>query len=227
MILTYYFAAWLLALVLAVVVIRVLRGAAFYRRFRGRHLVICPATKKPAAVIPDAAAAAISAALGEAHLHIQECSRWPALKPGQERRRCGQHCLAQIEAAPEDCLIKTMVTRWYAGKDCVLCGSVIDKVDWLGQKPAMLGPDGTTVQWDEIAAEKLPEVLATHQPVCWNCHVAESFRRQHSEWVVDRVRNSTTGDNRMPKITLNSLVTPGPAPAADAMHANNGRSDVG
>lgn len=221
MILTYYFAAWLLALLLAVVVIRALRGATFYRRFRGRHLVTCPATKKPAAVTLDASRAAVSAALGEAHLRIQECSRWPALKPGQgERRRCGQHCLAQVEAAPEDCLIKTMLTRWYAGRACVLCRSPIDKVDWLGQKPAVRAPDGSTVEWDEIAAERLPDVLASHQPVCWNCHIAESFRRQHPELVVDRVRNSTTGDNRIPKvITLHSaLVTPLPAPAADGKY---------
>jgi len=193
MILTYYFAAWLAAVLLAVLVIKVLRGATFYRRFRGRRLVTCPATKKPAAVTVDASKAAVSAALGEPRLRIQDCSCWPQPQPGQgERRRCGQACLAQIEAAPEDCLIKTMVTRWYAGKSCVLCRSPIDEVDWLGQKPAVMGPDRNTVQWDEVTPEHLPEVLASYQPVCWNCHVAESFRRQHPELVVDRVRNSTT-----------------------------------
>ncbi len=187
MILTYYFAAWLLALLLTVLVIRGLRGATFYRRFRGRRLVICPAVKKPVAVTVDASKAAISAALGEARLRIQECSRWPAPKPGErERRRCGQHCLAQIEAAPEDCLIKNMLARWYAGKSCALCRSPIGEVDWLGQKPALLGCDRNTVSWDEVAAEQLPEVLASYRPVCWNCHVAESFRRTHPDLVVDR-----------------------------------------
>ncbi len=220
MILTYYFAAWLLALLLAVLVIKVLRGATFYRRFQGRRLVTCPETRKPAAVTLDASRAAVSAALGEARLRIQECSRWPAPKPDKgERRRCGQHCLAQIEAAPEDCLIKTMLARWYAGKNCVLCRSPIGEVDWLGQKPAVMGPDRNTVPWDEVAADHLPEVLASYQPVCWNCHVAESFRRQHPELVVDRVRNSTTASKNGPAIPLRPvLVTPVPAPAADKPH---------
>ena len=34
--------------------------------------------------------------------------------------------------------------------------------------------------------EKLQEVLATHWPVCWNCHVAETFRREHPELVAHR-----------------------------------------
>jgi hypothetical protein len=42
------------------------------------------------------------------------------------------------------------------------------------------------VQWSEIPAEKLQEVMRTHQPVCWNCHIAETFRREHPELVVDR-----------------------------------------
>jgi hypothetical protein len=30
------------------------------------------------------------------------------------------------------------------------------------------------------------DVLATHRPVCWNCAVAEGFRRAHPELVTDR-----------------------------------------
>jgi len=37
-----------------------------------------------------------------------------------------------------------------------------------------------------IPAEKLQEVLRTDWPVCWNCHVAETFRREHPELVVNR-----------------------------------------
>ena len=221
MILTYYLAAWLGALLLALLLIKVFRGAAVYRRFRGRRLVTCPETRKPAAVTVDASKAGVSAALGEARLRIQECSRWPALKPGHaERRRCGQHCLAQIEAAPDDCLIKTMVTRWYAEKNCVFCQSSIGEVDWLGQKPALMRPDRNTVQWDGITAEHLPEVLASSQPVCWNCHVAESFRRQHPELVVDRSPNAATasGSEIEPIPASAALVTPAPALAADQKH---------
>ena len=37
-----------------------------------------------------------------------------------------------------------------------------------------------------MCGEQLPEIFATHQPVCWNCHIAESFRRLHPELVTDR-----------------------------------------
>ena len=39
--------------------------------------------------------------------------------------------------------------------------------------------------WNEIA-EKLPEVFETPLPVCWSCHTAETFRREHQERVVER-----------------------------------------
>jgi hypothetical protein len=42
------------------------------------------------------------------------------------------------------------------------------------------------VQWSEIPAEELPEVFETHLPVCWSCHIAETFRREYPKRVVDR-----------------------------------------
>jgi hypothetical protein len=39
---------------------------------------------------------------------------------------------------------------------------------------------------NEIPAEELQEVLGTHWPVCWNCHTAQTFRRERPELVVDR-----------------------------------------
>ena len=33
--------------------------------------------------------------------------------------------------------------------------------------------------------------MGTHLPVCWNCHIAESFRREHPELVVDRPASSS------------------------------------
>jgi hypothetical protein len=32
----------------------------------------------------------------------------------------------------------------------------------------------------------LQETFATHQPVCWDCHIAQTFRREHAELVTDR-----------------------------------------
>jgi integrase len=49
-----------------------------------------------------------------------------------------------------------------------------------------MGPDRKTVQWSDLPAEKLPQVFETHRPVCWSCHIAQTFRRGHPELVVDR-----------------------------------------
>jgi hypothetical protein len=68
----------------------------------------------------------------------------------------------------------------------VLCGKPLEEIDWLEHKPALMSPEQKTVEWHEVRAEKLPEVLSTHLPVCWNCHIAETFRREFPELVVDR-----------------------------------------
>jgi hypothetical protein len=68
---------------------------------------------------------------------------------------CGQGCLSQIEAAPEDSLVRTVVAEWYRGKARVYCGERIAGIDWLGgQRPALLGPDRKAVPW--VRPEKLP-----------------------------------------------------------------------
>jgi hypothetical protein len=53
--------------------------------------------------------------------------------------------------------------------------------------PAPSLPAMVTLQWTAIPPEKLGEVFATARPVCWDCHIAESFRREHTELVTDRL----------------------------------------
>jgi hypothetical protein len=151
-----------------------------FRKLRGKRLVTCPETHKHAAVEVDAVKAARESFFTSPFLRLSACSRWP------EREGCGQECLREIELAPEECLVKTYVTRWYAGKKCVYCGRPIREIDWLGHKPGLLAPDQRTVSWASIPPEKLSEVFATHTPVCWDCHVTESFRHDHPERIVDR-----------------------------------------
>jgi hypothetical protein len=158
-----------------------IRGLRFYLKLRGKRLVTCPETQKPAAVDMDAIHLAREAAFGTPYLRLSECSRWP------ERQGCGQECLKQIEAAPEGCLVRRMVADWYAGKTCVICGKPVDVAEErVGHVPALLNLEKKTVYWDKIAPEKLPEVFQTHSPVCWSCHIAETFRRQHPNLVIDR-----------------------------------------
>lgn len=165
----------------AVLVLRTVKAAQTYFKMRGKRLVTCPETKAPAAVDLDAARAAGQSVWGGPHLRLSECSRWP------ERQGCGQECLSQIEAAPEDCLVRNIVSKWYAGKVCAYCGKPIEAIDWLGgQRPGLLDADRKSVQWDQIRPEQLPEFLGKCAPVCWNCYITEAFRREHPELVVER-----------------------------------------
>lgn len=170
----------LLGLGVAYILVGVTQAVRAYLKWRGKRLVTCPEAKQLAAVALDARRAARQSLIGAPRLRLQECSRWP------ERQNCGQECLRQIESAPEDCLVRNIVERWYAGKVCAYCKRPIHEVEWQGHKPALMNPLGMTVYWDGIPAEKLPEVFDTHLPVCWDCHITETFRREHPELVTDR-----------------------------------------
>lgn len=172
----------LIILVLAVglFIVRAVPGFRAYAQFRGKRLVTCPETKATAAVDVAAGEAAIGAFLSEPTVRLKECSRWP------ERASCGQDCLQQVEVDPDHCLVWKIVSNWYAGKKCIFCQKEIGPLHQLDHAPALLSPDFRTTEWKVIRPEQLPEIFATHQPVCWNCHVTESFRRLHPELVVNR-----------------------------------------
>jgi hypothetical protein len=154
-------------------------GTRFYRTWRGRRIITCPETHTHEAVTVAALSGAVKSLL-QPPLRLRDCSRWP------ERRNCGQECLAQIAETPEDCLVSNLVVRWYQGKPCAYCGQIFGRLDWHEHRPALRDPRGRTVQWHSIPPELLLEVFTTHQPVCWPCHVRESFRREHPELVTDR-----------------------------------------
>lgn len=150
-----------------------------YFAMRGDRVITCPENEQPAAVRVDATRAALSLAGGHEQLRLEQCSRWP------EKAGCGQECLKQIEAAPMDCLVRTQVTRWYADKSCALCGKPLGHLDWAQHRPALMAPDQHTLEWHDVAPERLPEVLATHTAICWDCHVAETFRQRRPDLVLD------------------------------------------
>ncbi len=149
-------------------------------RWRGTRLVRCPETRAPAAVDLDVKEALVTGLFGREHLRLSDCSRWP------ERAGCGQECLAQVERAPEDCRVRTIVSEWYQGKKCVYCARPFGEIHWHDHRPALRSALGVTRQWSEVRPEELPGLFATCVPVCWDCHVAESFRHEHPELVVDR-----------------------------------------
>jgi hypothetical protein len=145
-------------------------GARAHFRYRGTRVVTCPESGTPAAVRVDAAHVAGSAAIGELEVRLASCSRWP------EKNGCGQHCLSQIEAAPAECVVRTMLVEWYQGASCAVCHRDIGTVHWVEHEPALLTPDRKTVEWEQVTPENLARVLATHQRVCWRCHIVHAWR---------------------------------------------------
>ncbi len=151
-----------------------------YTKYNGTRVITCPETKEPAAVEVDASYAAVTAIADEPDLRLKRCSRWP------ERHDCNQDCLNQIVRSSENCLAKNMLVNWYEGKSCVYCGKGFEDIDWATHKPTFMNPEGKTVEWNDFSPETIPKVLVTHLPVCWNCHIANTFRREHPELVVER-----------------------------------------
>jgi len=171
-----------------IAVLAVLVGAVLFRMFpvvrtyllyRGKRIVTCPETHRPEAVDVAAGEAAFSAFAGEPEPRLRQCSRWP------ERRDCGQECLHQIEADPDNCLVWNIVSNWYEGQLCAFCHTRFGRLHHM-DPPALLGPDEKTIGWDEIPPQRLPEIFSSYKPVCWNCHITETFRRVHPEVVTGR-----------------------------------------
>jgi hypothetical protein len=156
------------------------RVATAWVRYRGSRVVVCPENRELVAVEVDAAHAALTASQGRIDLRLETCTRWP------EKLGCGQECLGQIESAPEACLLRNILADWYQGKSCALCGRSFHRFHWHDHKPGLRAPDGTICSWDGFRPEQVIDVLATHAPVCWDCRVSETFRRQHPELVTDR-----------------------------------------
>lgn len=151
-----------------------------YFRARGERVVTCPETKAPAGVEVNAKGAALAVLRGKPRLELSACTRWP------ERAGCGQECLQEIENAPEGCLVRGILTAWFADKNCVLCGKPLGPVDWAQHKPVLMDADRRTYEWHELDAVEVPARLETLQPVCWDCHIIETLVRKHPEKVVAR-----------------------------------------
>lgn len=161
------------------------------KRFGGAQVITCPETGKQAMVEVDARHAAITSLVGQPYVRLESCWRWPLNK------ECGQECLIQLNVAPPECLVRGVLMKWYKGKRCVFCRGLFDEPRLTEHKPALLNPKGITLEWGEISIPNLMETLETHQPVCWNCHIAQTFRTEHPDLVVYRPwRKDIPGDAR-------------------------------
>lgn len=149
-------------------------------RMRGTRVVTCPETQALAGVELDARQAALTGLYKAPHLRLRSCSRWP------EKQDCGQECLRQIAAAPEECLVRNILARWYEGKTCTYCATPFAALDWEIRKPALLAPDGALLEWSEVPGAQVFAVFETHKPVCFTCFTTNAFVRSHPDLVVNR-----------------------------------------
>lgn len=159
-----------------------------YSRYRGTKIVTCPETGRPAIVEMDALHASMTSTVGSPDIRLENCWRWPL------NEQCGQECLTDLDVEPRQCLVSGVLMRWYRGKTCCYCGKPFEELHWVDHKPALQSPEGLLVVWREVSVENLSVVLETHLPVCWNCYIAQSFRRDHPDMVVYRPwRNDIPG----------------------------------
>ena len=90
-----------------------------------------------------------------------------------------------LDETPGDCLVHSLLTEWSSGKSCALCSKELSLGPDL-QRPALMSPDRTTSEWSDVGVEEIPEILATYQPICWDCHIIETLYRMHPELITER-----------------------------------------
>jgi hypothetical protein len=158
-------------------------------KFRGSRTVTCPETQRPAVVEVDWLHASLTSTVGPPDIRLESCSRWPI------KEECGQECLTDLDVAPGSCLVSGVLMRWYRDKNCAFCRQPFPELHWIDHRPALISPAGELLSWNEVALDKLPNVLETHSPVCWDCYLAQTFRRDHPDLVVIRPwLHDTSGD---------------------------------
>ena len=171
-------------IVAALAVAAVYFGIRFFvqasRKFGGARVIVCPETGKQAMVEVDTRQAALTSLVGQTDIRLESCWRWPL------RQSCGQECLLQLDGIPDDCLVRGVFTKWYLNRKCVFCQRPFAGIDLLDHEPALFSPEGITVEWAEVPMSAVNEAMATYQPVCWNCDVAQTFYHEHPDLVVER-----------------------------------------
>jgi hypothetical protein len=171
-------------MIAALVVAAIYLGIRYFvrasQKFGGERVITCPETGKQAMVEIDIRHAALSSLLGQTDLRLGDCWRWPM------KENCGQECLLQLDVADDNCLVRSVLEKWYRDKHCAFCERPFEKIDLIDHKPALLNPNGVTIEWKQVPISEVTEAMATCLPICWNCQIAQEFRREHSDLVVDR-----------------------------------------
>jgi hypothetical protein len=156
------------------------RVVAVLFRYAGARVITCPENQQHAGVSLAMRRLLASGLVSTPKLRLSTCSRWP------EMAGCGQECLSQIVEQQKDCLVRTILTKWYADKNCIYCNQAIGPIEWSVRKPALLIDGKSSLACDLVPPEELPGTLANAQPVCFACHTATRWVREHPDQVTDR-----------------------------------------
>jgi hypothetical protein len=140
-----------------------------YYKNRGRQSVKCPETGQPVDVEVDNKFAFRMAWRGQEHSRLASCSRWP------EKGDCGQECLMQLDATPEN--LQRLLTKWMDGRSCAICTRAITPDDWKQSRLAVLSQNNELFELRDLPAEDLQMALECTRPLCWKCHQAEHERQ--------------------------------------------------
>jgi hypothetical protein len=182
------FAAFPIALFVIGAVIMVGLPVAFslqsYFKNRGRRSVTCPDNHQPVDVEVDRKYTFWTAWRGKEHTRLQSCSRWP------EMGDCGQECLAQVDPTPEN--IERLLTKWYDGKACTICGRLLIPTDWRRGRLAMLNENFQLVEMRQFNLVDIPSAMEELRPLCWNCHQEERARQARPHRVLKGERQPVT-----------------------------------
>lgn len=92
---------------------------------------------------------------------------------------------ALLQETPDDCLVHSLLAEWTAGKACALCNKEL-AVDPGLHRPALMSPERVTFEGTDLRVEDLAEIFATHQPICWDCHIIETLYRMHPDLITER-----------------------------------------
>ena len=100
----------------------------------------------------------------------------------------------RVGSAPTRKTAFRTMSRWYAGKQCAMCGRDIAPLSHFGPEPGLMGAVSptVTVAWTDVPSEQLPHMLDTHLAVCSSCHLITWFQHEHPELLVDRHRVQET-----------------------------------
>ena len=96
---------------------------------------------------------------------------------------------APVKRNPHDAAMTAQLKHYFEGKECATCSQPIPPVHAFEPRPGLLhARTHEAIAWDDIPSDNLSETLESHLPICSNCLITETFRRQHPELVVERQR---------------------------------------